>query len=244
MRFEDALDCALFLDLDGTLIDIAPTPDTVRVPDGLVPLLQRLQTGLGGALAIITGRPVSDIDRLLAPSTFFVAGVHGAEIRSDRGQEPVTLAAPLDGAVRDAVRRLEDIAPGIVIEQKPCSIAVHYRLAPAAEPMVESALRRILADGPDHLILCAGRKVIEIVPKRVSKGAALETFSRLAPFAGRRAVMIGDDFSDLSAFDAARRLGGVALRVAGELFSTADSDFDGPTAVRSWLAALATRLPP
>jgi trehalose 6-phosphate phosphatase len=132
----------------------------------------------------------------------------------------------------------------VVIESKPASIALHYRLAPDAEARIETALRRILEDGPDHLILCRGRKVFEIVPAHVSKGAALETLMALPDFRGRRPVMVGDDISDETAFVAVEQLGGCGLKVAGEHFSRAEAFFSGPADVRAWLATLSRTLAP
>jgi trehalose 6-phosphate phosphatase len=242
MEIEDPQNWALFLDLDGTLIDISSTPDGVTVPDGLVPLLARLSAGLHGALAIVTGRPISDIDRFLAPLKLVAAGVHGAELRTMADGEMQFTTRPLDQALVEAVSRLGGIAPGVVVEPKGSSIAVHYRLAPKSGPQIEAALQSILRCGPPHLIVCKGRKVFEVVPRQVSKGAALETILTLPEFRGRRPVMIGDDVSDQSALDAAMRLDGVALRVSGEHFCREVSDFDGPAHVRTWLSALVKRL--
>ena len=242
MQLEDPQNCALFLDLDGTLIDIGSTPDGVIVPGDLVPLLSRLSAGLHGALAIVTGRPVSDIDRFLTPLKLVVAGVHGAELRAAADGEVQLTAKPLEQSLVDAVSRLGRIAPGVVIEPKGSSIAVHYRLAPKSGPQIETALQSILQSGPPHLIVCKGRKVFEVVPRQVSKGAALETILALPTFHGRRPVMIGDDVSDQSALDAAIRLNGVALRVSGEHFCPEVSDFDSPAHVRTWLSALVKRL--
>jgi len=242
MEVHEARQIALFLDLDGTLIDIAPRPDEVRVPADLAPLLARLSAALGGALAIITGRSLAEIDRILAPLRLVGAGVHGSEYRMQVDGPIETFTEPLDPAVIEAVSRLVNLDRGIVIELKHGSIAVHYRMAPAARPLLEAELQRILAGGSDHLILCQGRSVIEVVPRHISKGAALDSLLRLPAFRGRRPVMIGDDVSDQSALECAVRLSGQALRVAGEYFQLQDADFDGPAAVRAWLSTLAVLL--
>jgi trehalose 6-phosphate phosphatase len=233
---------ALFLDFDGTLIDIAQTPDGVIIPNDLVALLDNLTYRLDGALAIVTGRPIADIDRFLAPLTPVAAGIHGAELRTACHGEIELGGEPIDATVVDAVRRLAKTEVGIVVETKRVSIAVHYRLAPFAMPRIEASLRRILDDGPVHLILCPGRKVFEILPRHVSKGAALETLLALPAFRGRQPVMIGDDVSDQSAFEAACRHGGLGLKVAGEHFGGAEADLGGPAEVRAWLAALSRSL--
>lgn len=233
---------ALFLDLDGTLIDIAATPDSVIVPEGLANLLDRLGQRLGGALAILTGRPVADIDRLLAPLAPVAAGVHGAELRSVAHGEIVCRTAPIDVDFLRAVQRVVDRHAGTMIETKRASVAVHYRQVPSLAPLLEAELTRILEDGPDHLILARSRQVLEVVQRDITKGAALEAIMELPTFAGRRPVMIGDDLPDLSALEAAIRLGGRGLKVAGEQFSLAEADFAGPADVRTWLEALAERL--
>lgn len=233
---------ALFLDVDGTLIDIAPTPDRVVVPKDLVPTLARLSQRLGGALAILTGRPAADVDRFLSPLKPILAGVHGAQMRVAPDGDIVEIAEPLDSPVVAAVRELAGLHPGVIVEPKGASIAVHYRLAGAVGPELEKALRRILAATPDHAELCVGRKVVEIVPRRVSKGGALSALMQHPPFAGRRPIMIGDDASDRSAFEAAERLGGLGLRVAGECFAREEADFESPSRVRAWLAALTEEL--
>jgi trehalose 6-phosphate phosphatase len=241
MEFGELSELALFLDLDGTLIDIAPTPDGIVIPRGVPSLLASMALKMKGALAILTGRSIVEVDRYLAPLVPIAAGVHGAEIRVSSDGIVECRAEPIDtrivGAVSDMARREH----GVIVEVKNASIAVHYRLAIDAQPRIEKALQRILEVGDEHLILCRGRKVLEIVPKRVSKGSALETIMRLPAFLGRRPVMIGDDVSDISAFEAAVRLGGLGLRVGGEQFEAAAADFASPAAVRAWLAEQAEK---
>jgi trehalose 6-phosphate phosphatase len=243
MLIENPSACALFLDLDGTLIDIASAPHLVSVPPDLVPLLSELSTRLDGALAIVTGRPVVDVNRFLDPLRLVTAGVHGAQLRMEINGDVLLTVGPMDPVVASAVRKLSDLAPGVVIEPKVYSIAVHYRLAPSFEPQIEAALRRIVADSPEHFILCPGRCVIEIVPRHVSKGAALDALMALPAFKGRRPIMIGDDVPDESALAAAVRHGGVGLRVAGEHFQD-KADFKGPADVRAWLATLVANIRP
>lgn len=230
-------DCALFLDLDGTVLEIAAEPEGVVVPAALADTLRLLEGRLDGALAVLTGRPIADVDRLLNPMAPIAAGIHGAELRTQPGGTVRLLANAVDATIVEAVRHLAGTVDGALVELKPASVALHYRRAPQAEAQIELALNNIVARGPKHLILCRGRKVFEIVPRHVSKGAALEAFMNLPPFVGRRPVMVGDDVSDLSAFAAAVALGGRTLKVAGELFSREHADFASPAAVRSWLAA-------
>jgi trehalose 6-phosphate phosphatase len=238
----DASKLALFLDLDGTLIDIAATPTGVVAPPGLVDLLEKLQQELDGALAIVSGRSIADLDLLLAPAFFCAAGVHGAEIRENSGGEVRLIAPRLSAAFVESVRSLSDLHPGIIVETKSAAIAVHYRQAEQQAGEVERRLREMLPQSEDHLDLRPGKKVTEVIQKHVSKGAAVQSFMHQPPFSDRLPVMIGDDFTDLSAFEAAESFGGRGLRVAGEFFDPVGADFGGTAAVRQWLGELSVRL--
>ena len=238
----DAHNYALFLDCDGTLLDIAPTPNEVRVPGGLVELLVRLSKGLGGALAVLTGRRLAEIDVLLAPAKLIGAGVHGAEIRTVNAGAIARVASALPNSLVEEVVRRTQRLPGIIAEPKGPGLAVHYRLAPHLKDALESELRSLLTQYADGLVLCPGRKLFEIIPAGHSKGTALETFCALPEFAGRRPIMIGDDMGDIAAFAAAWRLGGVGMRVAGEHFGHTNVELQNPKRVIAWLTSLAARL--
>jgi trehalose 6-phosphate phosphatase len=233
---------ALFLDIDGTLLGMAPTPDAVRVPRGLVPLLGRLVTDLEGAAAFLTGRRIADADRLFAPLRLIASGVHGTELRSERGGPVSVLAPPMPTNVVQAMNEISGIAEGILVEQKGPGVAVHYRNAPLARTALESEVAAIIAASSYELVLRCGRKVLEAVPKGFSKGTALMQLAARAPFKGKRPVMVGDDVGDESAFLVAEKLGGLGLRVAGEHFGRTTADFDGVASVHAWLEALALRL--
>jgi trehalose 6-phosphate phosphatase len=236
--------CALFVDIDGTLLGVAPTPDAVSVPPGLVPLLGDIVQGLDGAAAVLTGRRIADADRLFSPLDFIASGVHGTELRSEPGAPIVTLAPPIPASVVDAMTNIARLAAGILVEEKGCGVAVHYRNAPLARRALESELAAIVAASSYDLVLREGRKVLEAVPRGYSKGTALAQIAVQPPFKGRRPVMVGDDVGDESAFLAAERLGGVGLRVAGEHYPAEAADFGGVADVRAWLEALADRLAP
>ena len=240
MFIEDPASTAFFLDLDGTLVDIASEPQLVTIPPDLPPLLSRLSERLGGALAIISGRTIKEVDHFLHPLRLPVAGVHGAEMRNEVDGEVLLTVGPLDPEVEAAVNRLSALGPGVLIENKVHTIAVHFRLAPSAEPEIEAELRKIVAGTADHFILAPGRCVIEVVPRHVAKGTALEAFMATRAFQGRRPIMIGDDLPDESALAAAERLGGRGLRVAGEHFREG-ADLNGPAEVRAWLEQIASR---
>ncbi|MCC3244732.1 trehalose-phosphatase [Methylocystis sp. WRRC1] len=233
---------ALFLDFDGTLVEIGESPSAIVVPTHLPLLLARLNAALDGAFAIVTGRPVSDIDRFLAPFRPTVAGVHGAEIRAPGGRRVEVAAGPKQRKLVAGVRALCRRFHGVSLEFKPGTVAVHYRANPEAGPPLKTGLQQIVNESPGDLVICSGRMVHEILPRRVSKGAAIETLAELPAFRGCRPLVIGDDVTDESAFAAAVRLGGVALKVAGEHFPPEDADFDDPAQLRSWLDLLAANL--
>ena len=235
-------DWALFLDVDGTLLRMAPTPDAVAVPAELPGLLAALADGLEGALAIITGRRVSEADRLLAPVKLVASGVHGTELRAEPHGPIKMLAEPVPSEVIEMMTSVSRIADGILVEQKGSGAAVHYRNAPLAQRAIESEVARIIGLSSYDLVLRRGRKVLEAVPRGFSKGHALLDLMQRPPFKGRRPLMIGDDVGDESALEAADALGGMGLKVAGEHFSRAEADFGGVQDVRSWLALLAERL--
>jgi trehalose 6-phosphate phosphatase len=241
LRLEDPDKWGLFLDLDGTLVEVAATPDGVSVPPDLPPLLGRVVGALDGAVAIVSGRRIANIDHLLAPVKLIAAGVHGAELRTAVDGEIRYAAKPLADGLVDAVSGLTRLLPGVIVEPKGTSLTVHYRAAPSAGPAIEALLKTAIRLGGLDLILCPGRKVFEVVPEHVSKGSALERLVQLPPFRSRRPIMIGDDVSDESALEAATRLGGVGLKVAGEHFPKETADFDGPTHVRAWLTELVDR---
>lgn len=227
---------ALFLDLDGTLLEIAATPELVVVPAGLPALLSRLHALLEGALAIVTGRPLGVVDSLLAPFSASAAGEHGVLLRYDDGtveEMPVSVAVP--EAWRTSLAVAAERWPGVLVEPKPHGCAVHYRLAPEHGNDVWRLARALVADDHPWFRLIPAREAVEIGPRAVSKGHAVERFMARAPFAGRRPIFIGDDFTDEAGMNAARALGGQGLRVA-EFFG------GDPAVVRTWLKRGADRL--
>lgn len=230
---------ALFLDVDGTLLEIAPTPDAVTVPTGLVPLLGGVARRLDGALALLSGRPLAELDTLLAPLRPAAAGVHGAELRRADGEiVRAAPAPPLDPAVRRSLAVLLADLPGVRIEDKGSAVACHYRAAPEAEPRVKAAALAVLRAEPGLAIL-EGRMVVELRREGADKGRALRALMEAPPFAGRLPVAVGDDVTDLDAFRAAEALGGCGLAVGRTLAPTRACVFDGPAAVQAWLGRLA-----
>ena len=213
MNFVDILSpaCALFLDFDGTLVDIAPEPGAVVVPSGLVPTLSALQEYLGGAVAVVSGRPISDIDRFLAPLHLPAAGVHGAERRAADGALDRMPAHPLD-VVEQAAAALSALHPELLVEHKDRSVAVHFRQAPHLEAECLEVMQEAV-DRSSGLVLLRGKMVVEAKPGGANKGGAIEAFLREPPFAGRTPVFVGDDVTDEPGFAAVQRMGGLGVKV-------------------------------
>lgn len=232
---------ALFLDLDGTLIDIALDPDGAQAPPGLVPTIARLHRALDGALAIISGRPIAVIDALLAPLRLPAAGVHGAELRRGGTPSGQPLAGNLDAETIARIAAAASRIAGVRVEMKRFAVAVHYRSADVTRGDIETMLAPIISGRP-ALELRYGRKVVEVMPSFVSKAGALTSFMQEPPFKNRRPVMIGDDATDEGAIEVARAMAGSGYRVAGEHFQPAESEFAGARHVRSWLAAWLQRM--
>jgi trehalose 6-phosphate phosphatase len=234
----NAAEWALFIDIDGTLLDMAPRPDAAVVPASLVQTLGGVAQRLGGAVALVTGRRVSDADRSFEPLRLVTSGVHGSEARIVAGGATELLVGPVPPLMLRAVHAIAELAPGILVEEKGAGVAVHYRDAPHLLPAIQRALGRVVLEW-DNYTLRAGRKVLEVVPKAHSKGTGLGALMRLPAFSGRRPIMIGDDHGDEPAMHLAQRMGGLALKVAGEHFDRKVADFDSAASVRSWLSVLA-----
>ena len=175
---------ALFVDIDGTLLGMAATPDAVVVPAGLVQLLDSVVGGLGGAVAILTGRRIAEADRLFAPLKLAASGVHGTELRLERGGPIDTLSQEIPASVIQAMDNISRIASGILVEHKGSGVAVHYRNAPLARRALESEMAAIVAASSYDLVLREGRKVLEAVPLGYSKGTALTTLIVAASLQG------------------------------------------------------------
>jgi trehalose 6-phosphate phosphatase len=228
---------ALFLDLDGTLIEIAETPDQVVADEALLHLLRELAADLGGALALMTGRAIADADRILCGAVDCIVGLHGAECRLRPGV--MLRTAEPDGAM-EAIRATLYAAIAIGglnarIEDKGASVALHYRHAPASETEVRMAADALAA--AHGLAVVHGKMVCEILPPGPSKGGALAELTRHAPFIGRRPVSVGDDVTDETAFAAAAGLGGLAVHVGAPRTTAAGFNLPNVRAVRGWLSA-------
>lgn len=233
---------ALFLDFDGTIADIAPTPDAVEVHGGTVHTLSVLQQHLGGAVAIITGRPVAEIDHFLSPLRLPVAGEHGAQCRLSDGSTQSSIAAPALDQPIAAMERLRDAHTGLLIEHKPHSVALHYRHAPQLEDVCLAGLLPAL-EGRKDLELLRGKCVLEVKAAGVDKGQAIRNFMGLAPFIGRVPVFAGDDVTDEAGFIAVQAIGGHGIKI-GEGPTAATHRCLSPAAFRGWLASARAQLAP
>jgi trehalose 6-phosphate phosphatase len=227
---------ALFLDLDGTLLDIAAAPDKVVIPSRLTDALARVGTALGGALAVVSGRSLKEVDRLLSPLRLPVAAEHGAVIRLPSGaldRIPMTRRPP-----REWIKQLHDATRGwrgILVEEKTYSIALHYRLAPNRKTALRLLAKSLVRAAPDRFELLTAKEAFEIRPKGITKGRAVELLMNQEPFCARQPVFVGDDVTDEDGMEVAVRLGGMGLNVAAV--------FEGqPLAVRDWLERAADML--
>jgi len=229
-------DMALFLDLDGTLAPFAPTPDGVGPDARRNGLLRELARRLGGRIAVISGRSIGDLDRILEGSVLCLAGSHGLQRRDARGH---VMAAPVHPGVSVAAAACEAFAgrhPGVLVEHKPLSVAVHYRNAPQMQAAVEAlALELVHATG---LKLQFGACVAELITLGADKGQAIAAFMAEAPFAGASPVFVGDDLTDEDGFRAAAELGGAGVLVGPERPSRAMLRIASSEAVIAWLEIL------
>ena len=236
-----APDWAIFLDVDGTLLEHAERPDAVRVQSAVLRLLETLQRGAGGALALISGRAIADVDRLFAPLALPLAGQHGVERRDAAGRLH-RHAFPSD-LLRRAAARIGEFAArheGLFFEDKGTNLALHFRLAPQLAGAAHSAVRQAAAQLGGDFEVQEGRMVVELKPSGRDKGVAIEEFMREPPFAGRTPVFVGDDLTDEYGFGVINRLGGYAVKV-GPGASAAPYRLADAGAVRAWLEAWAAR---
>src|SRR6202162_1325310 len=230
---------AVLLDIDGTLLDLAPTPREVWVPPGLATTLSRLLEKTSGALALVSGRSLNDIDLIFAPEQFPAVGGHGAEMRLSTDNEAVaTHAPPMDKELKRRLDAIAKLSPGILLEDKGYSLALHYRLAPHAEKAIYEAVSLIRADLPNAPIeVLPGKCVCESKHSGFDKASGVRELMTHAPFKGRRPIFIGDDVTDESVFAIMPDLGGLAFSVGRRAHGVA-GHFEEPRDVRQWLAHL------
>jgi trehalose 6-phosphate phosphatase len=235
----DVATMALFIDVDGTLVDFAERPDAVVVDPRLRETLHVLRMRLEGALAPISGRPLHEIDALTGSHEGAAAGLHGAEIRhADGAIECVaTDRAQVQRLHEHAAAGLAD-ATGVLVEAKPNGVALHWRRAPEQEARVRAVVAGLAHDAGAAFVQQPGNHVIELKPAGIDKGAAVRTLMRSAPFAGRRPWVLGDDLTDEHAFEAVNEQGGVSVVVGTRRPTAAMHALADPAAARAWLVAL------
>jgi trehalose 6-phosphate phosphatase len=231
---------ALFLDIDGTLLDLAETPDGIIVPPSLPFQLDALSRNLGGALALVTGRGLLYADQLFAPFHFPIAGLHGAERRNPDGTVEEAHATPAFETLKNDLATEIEGWDGVLIEDKGAAVAAHYRLSPEREPELETLMERALARAGAGWKLQRGKMVIEIRPASADKGHAIEAFLEQPPFKGRKPIAIGDDVTDEAMFRVVNRMNGISIRVGNALAETeARSFLASPAALRQAIETLA-----
>lgn len=228
---------AIFLDLDGTLLDIAPSPDGVKIPKTLGSDLARAREVVGGALALVSGRSIETIDKMLSPLRLPIAGQHGAEIR----YAPDGPILPLSHVDLDRARRLlipVTAIPGVVIEDKGLSLAVHHRRARTPVGELHRWIVKTLEEFGEELEIMRGRRVFDVKPRGISKATAVERFMARTPFMGRVPVFVGDDKTDEDGFRAVTARGGFAFQVGPNRSVLSSSWMENPASVRHWLRTL------
>ncbi|WP_153020091.1 trehalose-phosphatase [Paramesorhizobium deserti] len=234
-------DWAIFLDIDGTLLDIAETPGTVRVPEGLIQNLATLSHKLDGALALVTGRSIAFVDEIFRGARFPVAGLHGAERRDPTGRTSHIELTPDFLRAKGALKKRARDWPEILVEDKHAAIAVHYRQAPQFEPDMQKLMREIAEIAGPQWTLQQGKLVTELRPAAHDKGYALAAYMAGPPFSARRPLAFGDDVTDESMFKAANAANGLSVKIGSpaEKVSSAKLYMESPATLRSWLSEIA-----
>ncbi len=229
---------AVFLDVDGSLLEIAPRPDLVQVPSVLPGLLGEVAQQRGGALALVSGRPLRELDLLFQPWRGAAAGLHGSERRRADGtlDHRINLAA---AAALDRIRpRLAAVASdgsGLILEDKQGALALHYRAAPERAAHILAVARALQREVGTTLRLIAGKMVVEFHPRSADKGTTIAAFMGELPFLGRRPVFVGDDVTDEDGFAEIDRRGGIAIRVGPPTATLAGYGLASVPGVLAWL---------
>jgi trehalose 6-phosphate phosphatase len=231
-------DFSLFLDVDGTLVELEETPAEVVVGAPLKTLLTEVSGRLGGALALVSGRSLETLDELFEPLVLPAAGLHGVERRSASGERRgLNYCDPSLAPARAALTAFVDAHPGTLLEDKGRALALHFRLAPDFEVSARQAVSALVRPLAPAYHIQEGKMVLEIKPHEFTKATAIEEFLREAPFAGRTPVVVGDDLTDQAGFRLVEALGGISIAVGHRV--RGQWRFDNPAAVRHWLAAIA-----
>ncbi len=227
---------AILLDVDGTILDLAPTPREVFVSHTLRDTLARLWERTDGAVAFVSGRPVSELDLIFSPLQLPAIGGHGAELRTIAGGAlGAPRLPPLDPALKRRFAAIAEAGPGIVLEDKGYSLALHYRLAPHKESVVHAAAAKICSELESGSIeLLPGKLVVEIKQTGCTKATAVRELMTYLPFSDRRPIFIGDDVTDLGVFEILPDFDGISISVGRDIPGIT-AYFDRPADVRRWL---------
>lgn len=233
-------DAALFFDVDGTLVAIEQQPELVKVSHALRTLLERLTAAAGGALALVSGRSIAQLDRLFKPLAFSASGLHGLERRMLPGG--ITSAMPAQQALNAARPKLQLFAqdhPGTFVEDKGLTLALHYRMAAEHRETAAALVRDLVRAHPESLVLLEGKMVFELKPPGFDKGRAIADFMQEPPFRGRRPIFAGDDVTDEAGFTVINEMKGVAVKVgADERPTAAAHGLPDVEAMLAWLDQL------
>lgn len=231
---------ALFLDVDGTLVEIEREPGAVHVPDWLCEILGELEAAAAGALALVSGRSLEQLDRLFSPLRLNAAGLHGLERRNLRSRlvrvepDPAIFASG-----RARLSAFVERHPGVMLEDKRLTLALHYRNAPECRAEAAAAVQAAVAESRGDLVLLEGKMVLELKPPGYDKGQAIAAFMGEPPFAGRRPVFAGDDVTDEAGFAIINRLGGISIRIGADSLPTAATyGCRDVTSMQAWLLGL------
>lgn len=236
---------ALFLDVDGTLLEIAETPQGVHVPASLKQLLDEVRWRLDGALALVSGRSLANLDQLFSPLRFIASGVHGCERRTADGH---VLRPEVDAGTIARVRtHLADFVrghEGLLLEDKHYAVAMHFRRAPEMKEEVYRVMNEALVQLGPTFAFQEGKSVLELRPNAWTKGSSITSFMQEAPFAGRTPVFIGDDVTDEDAFEVVNEMSGVSIRVGNPTATVAQHRLGGVSEVLRWLQTVPPVIPP
>lgn len=230
-----SVDWCYFLDVDGTLIEIAGTPDDVHVDTALLELIARLHQATGGAVALVSGRALTDLEDRLGTVRLPVAGQHGLERRDVAGRLWIHAAPPAaKHSIQEALAPVIASHPGLLLEDKGLTLALHYRQAPQLAHYARRLMARLAHNAGADLEVQYGKCVAEVKPSGVDKGTAVAEYLKESPFRERRPVFIGDDLNDEQGFAEVNKLDGISIKV-GKGHSCARFRLPDVTAVRYWL---------
>ena len=233
-----AANAAVFLDVDGVLVPIAETPGEVTVEADLLEKLLALGARLNGAVALVSGRSLADLDRLFAPHSFAAAGLHGLERRDSAGHIHEAPAMPELAELRPVLAAFVRQNPGTMVEDKGSAIALHYRRAPQAYEAARALMEFLVAPRRSSLALVPGKMVFEVKPLSADKGVAIAGFMSEPPFQGRKPIFIGDDVNDEDGFGIVNDLGGLSVRVGSGTPTAALTELPDVESVDTWLNRL------